>query len=76
MLNLDQTTITDGGLRHLPGLKRLRELLLNSTKVTDDGLRHLTRLSGLRYLWIANTNVSNTGITEFKKALPNCRVER
>jgi len=40
-LDLRDTQITDGGLRHLQAQKRLARLDLRGTRITDDGLRKL-----------------------------------
>ena len=42
-LNLEDTKVTDAGLKHLAGLKALKELHLDSTKVTDAGVSRLKR---------------------------------
>lgn len=40
-LDLDDTRVTDAGLRHLEGLSALESLSLYNTGVTDEGLRKL-----------------------------------
>jgi hypothetical protein len=40
-LYLDDTGITDAGLKHLVGLTRLQELDLHGTHVTDEGIAKL-----------------------------------
>ena len=40
-LVVENTSITDAGLMHLKGLKRLRELRIVNTAVTDAGVKAL-----------------------------------
>jgi hypothetical protein len=47
-LSLQQTTITDAGLKYLRGLNRLQKRSLEGTAVTDAGIQELQRaLPGL-----------------------------
>ena len=43
MLYLNQTVVTDVGLGHLRGLKRLKYLNLEGTGVTDAGVQELRK---------------------------------
>jgi hypothetical protein len=72
-LSLDNTQITDEGLRHLIVLKNLASLSLNNAQVTDEGLRHLIGLKDLAHLKLKNTQVTDEGKMALKKALPSCR---
>jgi hypothetical protein len=38
------TAVTDNGLKHLAGLKKLQTLYLFDSRVTNEGLRHLAGL--------------------------------
>ena len=40
-LNLRDTQVTDGGVRHIASLKRLEQLDIRGTRITDDGLQEL-----------------------------------
>ena len=40
-LDLRDTQITDGGVRHIAGLRRLEELDIRGTRITGDGLQKL-----------------------------------
>lgn len=42
-LNLRDTQITDGGVRHIMALKRLEQLDIRGTRITDNGLQELRR---------------------------------
>ena len=43
-LDLRDTQITDGGVRHIVALRRLEQLDLRGTRITDDGLQKLRRV--------------------------------
>jgi hypothetical protein len=43
-LSLDDTQVSDAGLAHLEGLKRLGELRVHKTRVSDAGIEKLHRL--------------------------------
>jgi hypothetical protein len=66
--------VTDGGLKHLAGLKELRSLGLNGTQVTDPGLKELAGLKQLISLELFNTKVTDKGKADLKKALPKLRI--
>jgi Leucine-rich repeat (LRR) protein len=59
--------VTDAGLKHLKGLRNLKELCLTGTKITDAGLEQLKSLKGLRWLYLDRTQVSDTGVQHFKE---------
>lgn len=61
LIGLNSAKITDAGLAHVKGMKRLSELDLNFTAVTDAGLAHLSQLN-LGYLGLAGTNVTDAGL--------------
>jgi hypothetical protein len=46
-LSASDTRVTDLGLAHLEGLKRLSSLDVHQTQVGDAGLAHLEGLTGL-----------------------------
>jgi hypothetical protein len=45
-LSLDNTQVTDAGLKQLTRLPSVRRLSLNKTRITDAGLPELKRLRG------------------------------
>ncbi len=53
---------TDEGLRHLAGLKGLRQLVISGTAITDRGLAALRGLSKLEMLSLAGTSVTDEGL--------------
>ena len=74
VLVLCGSQVTDAGLVHLQGLKRLRLLHLADTQVTDAGLVHLQGLTQLRSLDLARTQVTEDGVANLRDALPDCRI--
>lgn len=76
MLNLQNTRATDAIMKTLSELKDLRKITLQSTQVTDTGLLHLTKCSELVRVSIAHTRITSEGVQKFKRALPNCTVNR
>jgi len=70
-LDLDGTEITDAGLAHLAGLRRLQWLQLNDTMITDAGLIHLRNMSNLTKLNVNDTYVTEEGVQELFKVLPS-----
>jgi hypothetical protein len=65
-LNLARTGITDDGLAHVAGLKKLTRLHLEQTDVTDAGLNHLKDLPYLEYLNLYGTKVTDAGLDHLK----------
>jgi hypothetical protein len=62
-LTLDnRKKITDAGLNHLAGLKRLNVLVLNGTRITGPGLRHLQGLQRLEGLAFSSTPLGDDGL--------------
>ena len=41
ILQLDNTSVTDAGLKSVAGLTRLVDLRLSHTQITDAGLKHI-----------------------------------
>jgi hypothetical protein len=60
------TAVTDAGLAHLAGLRRLAFLDLRGTRVTDAGLAHLEKATGLYRLDLDGTAVTDAGLTHLK----------
>ena len=63
---INDTKVTDAGLKHLKGLTKLERLYLSDTKVTDAGLMHLTGLTKLKTLSLRNTKVTDAGLEHLK----------
>jgi hypothetical protein len=62
VLDLEYTKITDAGVRHLAGLKHLRNLSIGGTKITDESLRTIGKLSTLEDLLMESTAVGDDGV--------------
>ena len=63
LLDLSHAKISDAGLRHLAGLRRLQSLrLYDVANVTDAGLAHLKGLTDLRELNLGITSVTGEGM--------------
>ncbi len=75
-LFLDDTQITDAGLKHLKGLSALRRLQLDGTQVRDAGLEHLKGLARLQHLTLHKTQVTDAGVQKLQQALPHCAIYR
>ncbi|MCE9519255.1 MAG: protein kinase [Verrucomicrobia bacterium] len=75
-LVLNRTNFDDAGVSAIAELKSLENLSLQRTQITDAGLAKLTTLTSLKKVGIRETKVTDAGIAAFKKALPNCEVEK
>ncbi|MHC4620451.1 MAG: hypothetical protein ACYTEQ_22110, partial [Planctomycetota bacterium] len=66
-------SLTDDGLAHLAGMKRLWRLIIHGTgDITDKGLCHLETLKTLNSLHLCSQNaVSNKALERLRKELPN-----
>lgn len=58
--------VTDAGVAHLAGLRKLRHLNLSSTQLTDKGLAHLSGLLELEELVLEDTPITDTGLVHLK----------
>jgi internalin A len=64
-LHLDRTHVTDAGLKHLAGLKQLRDLYLYRLPgVTDAGMKDVVSLTQLRVLRLGVTSVTDAGLKD------------
>jgi Leucine-rich repeat (LRR) protein len=61
VLQMANADVTDETLRHLRGLRQLRELDLNNTQVSDEGLNVLKELPNLQFLKLQNTRITDAG---------------
>lgn len=73
-LSLDDSRLTDEGLRPIGQITTLRELSLNNTRITDAGLRHLAGLKDLERLYVGDTRVTKSGCAMLQQALPKCQI--
>ena len=76
-LCLDQTDVTDAGLKEVAQLTRTLKLSLWAAhKITDAGLKDLVELKNLTYLNLWGTKATKVGTKEIQKSLPNADVFR
>jgi hypothetical protein len=66
-LFLDRTQVTDAGLAHLSGFRRLVRLDLQGTAVTDEGLARIGEMSRLLWLDLGRTAVTDAGLAHLGK---------
>ena len=74
-LNLNDTKITDAGLKEVAKMQKLRGLSLDGTKITDASLKDIAKLQKLTNLDLLGTKVTKAGVAELQKALPKCRID-
>ena len=67
LLNLAETAITDAGLDHIAGMRRLKYLILNLTKIGDPGIAKLSRLSTLERLSLDYSLITDAGIDHLNR---------
>ena len=72
--DLEDTQITDEGLKGLAKLQNIEKLFLWNTQITDEGLKEVAKLQKLTGLALEGTKVTKAGVAELKKALPNCTI--
>jgi hypothetical protein len=73
---LNNTRITDNGLKTVKVLTKIRGLGLDETEVTDRGLEHLKALPKLRTVSVKGTKVTDQGVKKLQLALPGVKVLR
>jgi hypothetical protein len=61
-LSLGRTSVTDAGLAHLAGCKKLEWLDLSLTAAGDEGLKSVAAASGLKQLFLEGTKVTDAGL--------------
>jgi hypothetical protein len=65
-VDLSNTAVTDGDLRHLIDFKKLQYLDLRLTKVGDPGTQYLGFLKNLRSLNMFKTDLGNAGLERLR----------
>jgi len=73
-LDLEDSKITDAGLKEVAKLQKLEYLALRATKITDAGHKEVAKLEKLRNLSLYSTKVTRAGVAELSKALPKCKI--
>jgi Leucine Rich Repeat (LRR) protein len=74
-LLLADTDVTNGAMRWVVDMPRLKRLSLQRTSITDVGLLALMQQHSLLQLDIDGTCVSRKAIEQFRLARPDCQVE-
>lgn len=69
-LNLSNTNITDGAMKHIASLRDLREVDLRHTRITDEGFAKLRRCKLLLNVQVFGTGVSYDALAALEKAQP------
>ncbi len=62
VLSISQAAVTDHGMRHLAGLRRLKQLAITDSRISDAGLRHIGELTKLDSLVLDRTQVTDDGL--------------
>ena len=66
-LDLNQSQVTDEGLRHLANLPKLGDLQLQRTHIGDDGMARLVRVKQLQSIDLERTRVGDAGMAYLAK---------
>ena len=69
------TSVTDGGLKTLSRLPRLRSIDLENAPVSDAGLAALINLTHLEFLGVRGTNVTAAGRQWISERIPGLKIE-
>ena len=56
-------------------LKKVTGLILINNEITDEGLKEVAKLQKLEYLNLYGSQITKAAVVEFKKSLPNCKIE-
>ncbi len=73
-LVLDNTKITDAGLKSIFKLKNLKSVAFNGDRLTDRSAKYLSEVKSLQGLGLQNTQFTRKGVSQIKRALPGCFV--
>jgi internalin A len=70
----DNKKITDAGIVHLKGLRKLNNLDISGTSVTKQCVKTLAELPSLRFLRISSPTVTTLDLVEIEKQLKGCQI--
>jgi Leucine-rich repeat (LRR) protein len=65
-LTVRDESISNEGLSHLAGMRRLESLYLQKTQINDEGLIHLRQMKRLKELLLSGTRVTQKGLVHLK----------
>ena len=72
---MNNSKVTDAGLKEVAKLKKLERLYLRDTQITDAGLKEVAKLNQLSYLDLqACLKITDAGLAKLQKALPKCTI--
>lgn len=74
VIGLENTRVTDEGLKYLCCLSKLDNIDLANTAISDSGLVVLSSIKTLECLCVEGTNVTEAGVKAFEAAVPECYV--
>jgi Leucine-rich repeat (LRR) protein len=66
-LYLDNSTISDFGLKQIRHFKKLKRINLSNTNISDDAVKYLSTISSLKSINLENTKISNSGLKSFSR---------
>jgi hypothetical protein len=76
-IEIQDSPVTDEGLKALEGFDQLEELIIHSAdEITEDGAASLVRLRNLKRLFLRNSKISEEGMARLREAMPNCAIAR
>ncbi len=73
-LFLDQTLITDQGLKKIKPLKYLEYLNLYRCDISDESIEHLQNFKNLKALYLWQTKITSAGIEQLKTSFPDLQI--
>ncbi len=74
VLQMANEDVTDATLKHLTGMKLLRELDVAGSQISDAGLRDLEGLAALEKLTLSRTKITDTGLKPLLDQLPKLKL--
>lgn len=74
VIGLEETKVTDEGMKYLCGLSILDNIDLANTAISDVGLEVLSSIKTLECLCVEGTKVTESGVKKFEAAVPDCYV--
>ena len=74
VLQMRNEDVTDATLKHMSGMKVLRELDLADTQITDAGLKELEGLTTLEKLFLPRTKITESGLKSLLDKLPKLKL--
>src|SRR5262249_6332048 len=72
-INLKLTNVRDEGVKHLAGIKTIRNMRLIKTKVTDAGVAHLKEHPAIEFLDLQDVNTCGNASLETAATLPKLK---